>query len=80
MTSIRRRSVYCVFKDPNAFNDKVKVLFLSMGSEENFGAPDICKALSDAGINNVYYESPGTHHEWLTWRRSLNEFIPLLFK
>lgn len=69
-----------VFKDPKAFNDKVKVLFLSMGSEENFGAPNICKALSDAGINNVYYESPGTHHEWLTWRRSLNEFVPLLFK
>lgn len=69
-----------VFKDPQAFNDKVKVLFLSMGSEENFGAPAICKALSDAGVNNVYYESPGTHHEWLTWRRSLNEFVPLLFK
>ena len=69
-----------VFKDPKAFNDKVKVLFLSMGSEENFGAPAISKALTDAGVNNVYYESPGTHHEWLTWRRSLNEFIPLLFK
>ncbi len=69
-----------VFKDPKAFNDKVKVLFMSMGSEENFGAPAICKALTDAGINNVYYESPGTHHEWLTWRRSLNEFVPLLFK
>ena len=69
-----------IFKDPKAFNDKVKVLFISMGSEENFGAPNICKALTDAGINNVYYESPGTHHEWLTWRRSLNEFVPLLFK
>ncbi|MDE7418822.1 MAG: esterase [Muribaculaceae bacterium] len=68
------------FKDPKAFNDKVKVLFLSMGSEENFGAPNICKALTDAGINNIYYESPGTHHEWLTWRRSLNQFIPLLFQ
>ncbi len=68
------------FKDPKAFNDKVKVLFMSMGSEENFGAPMISKALTDAGINNIYYESPGTHHEWLTWRRSLNEFVPLLFK
>ncbi|MDE6741213.1 MAG: esterase [Muribaculaceae bacterium] len=69
-----------VFKDPQAFNDKVKVLFLSMGSEENFGAPQICQALTDAGVNNIYYESPGTHHEWLTWRRSLNRFVPLLFK
>ena len=69
-----------VFKDPKAFNDKVKVLFLSMGSEENFGASKIADALKDAGIDNIYYESPGTHHEWLTWRRSLNEFVPLLFK
>ena len=28
----------------------------------------------------VLYESPGTDHEWLTWRRSLREFAPLLFK
>ena len=69
-----------IFKDPKSFNDKVKVLFLSMGSEEGFGAPAISKALTEAGIDNIYYESPGTHHEWLTWRRSLNEFIPLLFK
>jgi enterochelin esterase-like enzyme len=26
-----------------------------------------------------YYESPGTAHEWLTWRRCLHEFAPLLF-
>src|SRR5262249_43943106 len=32
-----------------------------------------------AGIKNVYYESPGTAHEWLTWRRCLHEFAPLLF-
>ena len=27
----------------------------------------------------MYYESPGTAHEWLTWRRCLHEFAPLLF-
>ena len=27
----------------------------------------------------MYYESPGTGHEWLTWRRCLHEFTPLLF-
>ena len=36
-------------------------------------------ALKDAGIKSVYYESPETAHEWLTWRRSLREFAPLLF-
>src|SRR5205807_1783078 len=37
------------------------------------------EALDKAGIKNVYYESPGTAHEWLTWRRCLHEFAPLLF-
>jgi hypothetical protein len=26
------------------------------------------------------YVSPETAHEWLTWRRCLREFAPLLFK
>jgi enterochelin esterase family protein len=38
------------------------------------------KELDKAGIKNVYYESQGTGHEWLNWRRSLHEFAPLLFK
>jgi enterochelin esterase-like enzyme len=70
-----------VFKDPVAFNDQVKVFFLGVGSEEN---PERTKGLSDglrnAGIDNIYYESPGTAHEFLTWRRCLNEFAPLIFK
>jgi hypothetical protein len=27
----------------------------------------------------VFYESPGTEHEWQTWRRDLSLFAPLLF-
>jgi len=26
------------------------------------------------------YVSPGTAHEWLTWRRCLKEFVVKLFK
>ncbi len=37
-------------------------------------------ALKKAGINAVFYVSPGTAHEWHTWRRSLHEFAPLLFR
>ena len=70
-----------VFKDAKAFNDKVRVFFLGIGSEER---PERTKNLSDglkaAGIDNIYYESPGTAHEFLTWRRCLNEFAPLIFK
>lgn len=69
-----------VFADADHFNRNVKVLFLGMGSEEGFGADRLSAALTDLGIKNVYYSSPGTHHEWLTWRRCLNEFLPLIFK
>jgi enterochelin esterase family protein len=34
-----------------------------------------------AGIKNSYvYLSPGTTHEWQTWRRSLYTFAQVLFK
>jgi len=35
--------------------------------------------LEKAGFKNVFYQSPGTAHEWQTWRRDLHEFAPLLF-
>ena len=35
--------------------------------------------LTDAGIAHVYQESPGTDHEWQTWRRNLQDFAPRLF-
>jgi enterochelin esterase family protein len=36
--------------------------------------------LDQAGINYVYFSSPGISHEWLTWRRDLNDFAPRLFR
>ena len=75
------RKVYNgVFADADAFNKQVHTLFLGMGSEENMGSKQLSEKLTAAGINNIYYESPGTHHEWLTWRRCLNEFLPLIFR
>lgn len=75
------RQVYNgVFADADAFNGKVHALFLGMGSEENMGSKGLSEKLTAIGIRNTYYESPGTHHEWLTWRRCLNEFLPLIFK
>lgn len=69
-----------VFADANAFNKKVKVLFLGIGGAEGPGAKNFSEALTKAGIQNVYFESPGTAHEWLTWRRCLNDFAPRLFR
>jgi enterochelin esterase family protein len=68
------------FADPAAFNKKVKVLFLGIGSVEGPGTKQFSDALTAAGVHNVYFESPGTAHEWLTWRRCLNDFAPLLFR
>jgi enterochelin esterase family protein len=70
--------------DPKAFSKQVKLLFVSMGSEEanNFGRGNrtFHEALEKNGIKHVYYESPNTAHEWQTWRRSLYQFAPLLFQ
>jgi enterochelin esterase-like enzyme len=68
------------FSRSEEFNRRIHYLFLSCGSEENFGTERLVNDLRDAGVNVDYYVSPGTHHEWLTWRRSLKEFVPHLFK
>jgi enterochelin esterase-like enzyme len=69
-----------VFADASSFNKKVKVLFLGIGSVEGPGTKNFSEALTQAGVHNVYFESPGTAHEWLTWRRCLNDFAPRLFR
>ncbi|WP_281645048.1 sialate O-acetylesterase [Bacteroides zoogleoformans] len=69
-----------VFTDASAFNKKVHCLFLGCGTEENMGTAQLVKSLRDMGIRVASYESQGTAHEWLTWRRCLNEFLPDLFK
>jgi enterochelin esterase-like enzyme len=73
-----------IFKDGAAFNLKVKLLWLGMGTEEpdffhkSIGA--FRTMLDKAGVKYVYFSSPGTAHEWLTWRRDLNDFAPRLFR
>ncbi|MBB1286896.1 esterase [Flavisolibacter sp. BT320] len=60
---------------------KPKLVFLSCGKFEN---PDGIKKATDelkaAGFNAVSYISPETRHEFQTWRRSLYQMAPLLFK
>jgi enterochelin esterase-like enzyme len=71
--------------DPAEFNRKVKVLFMSYGTEPPLENPEGLKKhqeqLTAAGITNSYiYLSPGTTHEWQTWRRSFYTFAQLLFR
>jgi enterochelin esterase family protein len=72
-----------VFRDATAFNKKVRLLWLGAGTaEERFHASTVAmhEALEQAGIRNVFYSSPGTEHEWQTWRRSLHDLAPRLFQ
>lgn len=68
------------FANGDEFNKKIHYLFLSCGSEENFGTEKLAESLRNCGVKVDFQVSPGTHHEWLTWRRGLNQFIPHLFK
>jgi enterochelin esterase-like enzyme len=73
-----------VFADAAAFNKKLQLVWLGIGTAEPKQIHDSVQnyhdALEQAGIKVVFYESPGTAHEWQTWRRDLREFAPLLFK
>ena len=69
--------------DPAAFARQVKVFFISYGTAGDLaarGTRRFHQELEQAGIKHVYYQSPGTSHEWQTWRRSLYHFAPLLFQ
>ena len=70
-----------VMANAKTFNNRVKLLYISIGTEENVqGARTFHQKLDQHGIKHVYFESPGTAHEWQTWRRSLYGFAPLLFR
>lgn len=66
------------FKDVNKFNSQVKTLFVGYGTDEGLGSAFL-PAFDAAGVKYTRYISEGTGHEWLTWRRCLKEFLPLIF-
>ena len=73
-----------VWADVNGFNQKMKMVYLSIGTAEPANmyktVNDFHLLLEKNGVKHQYYESPGTSHEWLTWRRSLNQFAQLIFR
>jgi len=72
------------FSDANAINKQTKVFWLGLGTKEPKPFPGSVGAFRSMfdklGIKYVYYESQGTSHEWLTWRRDLYQFAALIFK
>ncbi|HVY63544.1 MAG TPA: alpha/beta hydrolase-fold protein [Gammaproteobacteria bacterium] len=69
--------------DPAAFAKKVHLLWLGVGTQEpermRAGILGLHDVLDAGKVKHVFYESPGTDHEWQTWRRDLNDFAPRLF-
>ncbi len=72
------------FADSASFAKKVHLLWLGVGTQEpermRTGLQNLHKSLQDANIHHIFYESPGTDHEWQTWRRDLKDFAPRLFQ
>ena len=72
------------------FRQTNKLVFVSFGSRElenrvaGFGdgtdPKQETEELKASGANAHFYVSPGTAHEWLSWRRALYNFAQLLFK
>jgi enterochelin esterase family protein len=64
-----------------AVNQKLKLLFLSCGSEDQRyqGQLDLRDSLARYNIRHEWYTTPGTH-EWKVWRHSLQAFLPRLFQ
>jgi enterochelin esterase-like enzyme len=72
-----------VLSDAADFNKKVHLVWVGIGTKEPErmyqSVNNFHQTLEKSGIKHIYYESPGTDHEWQTWRRSLAEFAPRLF-
>jgi enterochelin esterase-like enzyme len=73
-----------MFSDAAAFNKRVRLLWMGVGSAEpemfRTSIGRAVESLQAAGVQLVYFESDGTAHEWQTWRRSLNDLAPRLFR
>jgi enterochelin esterase-like enzyme len=70
-----------ILAHPAKLNQRVRVLWLGIGSEDFLFAPvkDSHEALKKAGIHHVWVESPGAH-VWTAWRKYLADFAPRIFQ
>lgn len=70
-----------LLEQPEATNKRLRLLFLSCGSEDPrfIGHLDVVDLLKQHNIRHDWFSTPGVH-EWTVWRRSLAEFLPKLFQ
>jgi enterochelin esterase family protein len=70
--------------NPSEFAKRIHLLWIGVGTNEpermKSGLESLHTSLDAGGVKHVFYESPGTDHEWQTWRRDLKDFAPRLFQ
>ncbi len=69
--------------DPSAFEPKPLLVWMGAGSVESSrmtSGKAAAEAMTKAGMPAVWFEAPGTSHEWQTWRKCLYDFAPRLFQ
>ena len=79
-----KTSFHGAMADPAAFAKRVHLLWIGVGTNEpermKSGLEGLNAALDEGKVQHIFYESPGTDHEWQTWRRDLHDLAPRLFK
>ncbi len=73
---------YKNFEDPEAFNEKVKLLFFGYGEQEDRIVNGLGKDLErfdETGIKYIKFTCPG-YHEWTVWRKCLEKYVRLIFR
>ena len=69
-----------LFSNPEATNEKLRLLWIGCGKKDRLfeGTVQFAEVLEQHKINHVFRISGGAHN-WIPWRRYLNELLPLLF-
>ncbi len=73
-----RSDAYANISDP-----KPRLIWIGAGTMEPSRVTSgrtIVETLQKSEISAVWYEAPGTSHEWQTWRFCLHDFAPRLFQ
>lgn len=74
-------SFHGIFRDPAKLNGSLRLLWIGCGTMDDGyrQLKNFHEILDTKGINNVWFEGPGSH-EWQVWRKHIYEFAQLLFK
>lgn len=70
-----------MLSDTKKFNSGLDVLFVTCGEQDSriTATNKVVDTMKEHGVKLVYETYPG-NHEWRVWRRSLQAFLPMIFK